>query len=84
MQFGVTKLLALLHKGAPRAQVLVRPWIQGMRYHAPSFGAQYIADEVAHAKRGGASGWMLWNPSQNYSETWQAVNPISNERSRPN
>jgi hypothetical protein len=77
--FGVSRLLALIRRGHPGAKTLVRPWIQGMPYHAPSFGPQYIAEEVGHAKRAGAAGWMVWNPSQNFSDTWQAVAPLPTE-----
>jgi hypothetical protein len=73
---GVSRLLGLIRRGHPGAKTLVRPWIQGMPYHAPSFGPQYIAEEVGQAKRAGAAGWMVWNPSQNFSDTWQAVAPL--------
>jgi hypothetical protein len=76
---GVSRLLALIRRGHPGAKTLVRPWIQGMPYHAPSFGPQYIAEEVGHAKRAGAAGWMVWNPTQNFSDTWQAVAPLPND-----
>jgi hypothetical protein len=79
VQFGVSRLLALIHRMHPGAKTLVRPWIQGMPYHAPSFGPQYIAEEVGHAKRAGAAGWMVWNPSQNFSDTWQAVAPLPSD-----
>jgi hypothetical protein len=75
VRVGVTKLLALIRRGGKRSQqlALVRPWIQGMPYHAASFGPQYIAQQVNHANKAGASGWMVWNPSQNFTDTWQAI-----------
>jgi hypothetical protein len=74
VRVGVRKLLALIRRGQrSRDLALVRPWIQGMPYHAPSFGPQYIAEEVNHAAKGGASGFMVWNPSQNFTDTWQAI-----------
>src|SRR5260370_484777 len=74
VRVGVRKPLTLIRRG-PRSPdlALVRPWIQGMPYHAPSFGPQYIAEEVNHAAKGGASGFMVWNPSQNFTDTWQAI-----------
>jgi hypothetical protein len=79
VRVGVSRLLALIHRSHPGAKTLVRPWIQGMPYHAPSFGPQYIAEELGHAKRAGAAGWMVWNPSQNFADTWQAVAPLPTE-----
>jgi hypothetical protein len=73
VRVGVRKLLALIGHGRGKRIALVRPWIQGMPYHAPSFGPQYIAQEMNHAAKAGASGWMVWNPSQDFSDTWQAV-----------
>jgi hypothetical protein len=76
VRVGVRKLLALIQRGRRSKNVaLVRPWIQGMPWHAPSFGPQYIADEVRHASGAGASGWMVWNPSQDFTDTWQAIAP---------
>ena len=74
VRVGVRRLLGLIQRGPPAPSLaLVRPWIQGMPYHAPSFGPKYIADEVNHAAKAGASGWMVWNPSQDYTDTWQAI-----------
>jgi hypothetical protein len=75
LRAGVRKLLALVQRGAKKSQNLavVRPWIQGMPYHAPSFGPEYIAQEVSHATKAGASGFMVWNPSQDFTDTWQAI-----------
>jgi hypothetical protein len=74
VRVGVRKLLALIQRGRHSQDLaLVRPWIQGMPYHAPSFGPQYIAEEVNHAAKAGASGFMVWNPSQNFTDTWQAI-----------
>jgi hypothetical protein len=72
---GVRKLLALVQHGPKKPIAVVRPWIQGMPYHAPSFGPAYVAEEVSHASKAGASGWMVWNPSQNFTDTWQAIPP---------
>jgi hypothetical protein len=75
VRVGVRNLLALMRRGSQTSAgiALVRPWIQGMPYHAPSFGPQYIAQEVNHAAQAGASGFMVWNPSQDFTDTWQAI-----------
>jgi len=81
VRVGVGNLLNLIRRHKPRKgdegvsseKAVVRPWIQGMSWHAPSFGPQYIADQVGHADKAGASGWMVWNPSQDYTATWQGI-----------
>ena len=50
-----------------------------MPWHAPSFGPQYIADQVGHADKAGATGWMVWNPGQDYTATWQGVPTLSSK-----
>jgi hypothetical protein len=35
---------------------------------------------VGHADKAGATGWMVWNPSQDYTATWQGV-PVSSNKS---
>jgi hypothetical protein len=88
VRVGVSNLLNQMRKRQPRdankdapgAMAVVRPWIQGMPWHAPSFGPQYIADQVGHADKAGATGWMVWNPSQDYTATWQGV-PVSSNKS---
>src|SRR5438128_12260955 len=82
VRIGVRRLLALLRKGQPEIPTVVRPWIQGMPYHAPTFGPKYIADEIGHADKGGAAGWMLWNPSQDFTITWQAIGPVNKREGR--
>jgi len=92
VRVGVSNLLNLIRKHKPRhkeeeeprERAVVRPWIQGMPWHAPSFGPQYIADQVGHADKAGATGWMVWNPSQDYTATWQGI-PVSakNRRAAP-
>ena len=84
---GVGNLLSLIRKrprrekseGSSGERAIVRPWIQGMPWHAPSFGPQYIADQVGHADKAGATGWMVWNPGQDYTATWQGVPTLSSK-----
>jgi hypothetical protein len=88
VRVGVSNLLHQMRKRRPRdadkdgAMAVVRPWIQGMPWHAPSFGPQYIAEQVGHADKAGATGWMVWNPSQDYTATWQGVPVTSGKSSR--
>jgi hypothetical protein len=88
VRVGVSNLLNQMKKRRPKdadkdaAVAVVRPWIQGMPWHAPSFGPQYIADQVGHADKGGATGWMVWNPSQDYTATWQGVPVTSSKGAR--
>jgi len=84
----VSNLLNLIRKHKPskdeeqsKERAVVRPWIQGMPWHAPSFGPQYIADQVGHADKAGATGWMVWNPGMDYTATWQGV-PVSAKHRR--
>jgi hypothetical protein len=87
VRVGVSNLLTQIRKRAPKEGeegasnpvAIVRPWIQGMPWHAPTFGPQYIAEQVGHADKAGAVGWMVWNPSQDYTATWQGVPVVSNK-----
>jgi hypothetical protein len=89
VRVGVSNLLNQIRKHKPRPKedgeskerAVVRPWIQGMPWHAPSFGPQYIADQVGHADKAGATGWMVWNPGQDYTATWQGI-PLSAKNRR--
>jgi hypothetical protein len=88
VRVGVSNLLSLIRKHKPskgeeesKERAVVRPWIQGMPWHAPTFGPQYIADQVGHADKAGATGWMVWNPGQDYTATWQGV-PVSAKHRR--
>src|SRR5262249_591337 len=82
VRIGVRRLLAQIKKEQPEGAPVVRPWIQGMPYHAPTFGPKYIADEIGHADKGGASGWMPWNPSQDFTKTWEAIAPKKAEEQK--
>jgi hypothetical protein len=87
VRVGVSNLLSLIRKkqrrekseGSSVQRAVVRPWIQGMSWHAPSFGPQYMADQVGHADKAGATGWMVWNPSQDYTATWQGIPTTSSK-----
>jgi hypothetical protein len=76
VRIGVRHLMELTREVRRKTGTVIRPWIQGMPYHAPSFGPGYIAEQIGHAHGAGAAGWMIWNPTQDYSSTWRAVAPV--------
>jgi len=49
-----------------RTRTLVRPWVQASAYESPDYGPQYLAQELRSARDNGSSGWLMWNPQQNY------------------
>jgi len=68
---GTRKILSLIRKF--KKQTVVRPWLQAVDYHSPAYGPQYLAAEVKHAIAGGGTGWLMWNPAQTYTVTWNAI-----------
>jgi hypothetical protein len=52
---------------------LVRPWLQAMNYESPGYGPEYLRSEIKHAEAAGGTGWLLWNPGQDYSYAWQIM-----------
>jgi hypothetical protein len=62
--------------GAP---VRIRPWIQDFRDYAfdrRAFGPREVRAQIRAAEEGGAAGWMLWNPRNEYTaEALQAATP---------
>ncbi len=54
----------------------VRPWLQAFYWESPEYGPQYLRDEIMHAGKAGGSGWLMWNPGQDYSFAWQVVPKI--------
>jgi hypothetical protein len=58
--------------GIPNAAV-VRPWLQDMNWESPGFGPEYLRSEMKHAEAAGGTGWLLWNPGQDYSYAFQVL-----------
>jgi hypothetical protein len=56
----------------PNAAV-IRPWLQDMNYKSPGFGPEYVRQEIKSAERAGSTGWLLWNPGQDYSDAFQVL-----------
>src|SRR5208283_5002359 len=52
---------------------IVRPWLQDMNWESPGFGPEYVRQEIKHAEAAGATGWLLWNPGQDYSYAFQVM-----------
>jgi hypothetical protein len=58
--------------GVPHAAI-VRPWLQDMNWESPGFGPEYVRQEIKNAEAAGATGWLLWNPGQDYSYAFQVI-----------
>jgi hypothetical protein len=66
----VHESVRLIRKRAANTQVRVRPWLQDFRDYAFDkriFGVNEIRDQVRGAEEGGGTGWMLWNPRNDYT-----------------
>lgn len=66
----VRESVRLIRKRAAANQVRVRPWLQDFRDYAFDrriFGVTEIRDQIRGADEGGATGWMLWNPRNDYT-----------------
>ena len=44
-----------------------------MNWESPGFGPEYVRQEIKHAEAAGATGWLLWNPGQDYSYAFQVM-----------
>ena len=64
-------------KAAPQNVPLavVRPWIQAEDYKTTTYSPKYLQDEIRTGNANGATGWLMWNPSQEYGFAWAAVPP---------
>jgi hypothetical protein len=74
------KILAMLKHGKTHA--IVRPWLQAVSWNSPDYGPGYVAAEVKSAVGAGSHGWLMWNPAQTYTVTWQAL-PIERKSAPP-
>ena len=52
---------------------VVRPWIQAEDYKTTNYSPQYLKDEIRTSNENGGTGWLMWNPSQEYAFAWAAV-----------
>ncbi len=66
----VRESVRLIRKRAAHTPARVRPWLQDFRDYAFDrriFGVSEIRDQIRGADEGGGSGWMLWNPRNDYT-----------------
>ncbi|MDP9002981.1 MAG: hypothetical protein M3O46_23055 [Myxococcota bacterium] len=66
-------------KGAHNTSTIMRPWLQASNYKASAFGPKYIQEEIRSAEAGGAIGWLMWDPDNNYWAVWRAL-PVIEQR----
>ncbi|HEY7520381.1 MAG TPA: putative glycoside hydrolase [Methylomirabilota bacterium] len=66
----VRESVRLIRTRAAHTPVRVRPWLQDFRDYAFDrriFGVAEIRDQIRGTDEGGGTGWMLWNPRNNYT-----------------
>jgi hypothetical protein len=61
---------------------VVRPWLQAFYWESPDYGPQYLLEETRHAEAAGGTGWLMWNPGQDYSYAWQVI-PKKKKKQEP-
>jgi len=80
----VRESVRLIRQRSQGTTVQVRPWIQDFRDYAFDrriFGVREIRAQMRGAVEGGALGWMLWNPRNEY--TAEALSPKALAARRP-
>ena len=79
----VRESVRLIRKRAAHTQVRVRPWLQDFRDYAFDrriFGVAEIRDQIRGADEGGGTGWMLWNPRNDYTgAALRAKSPLAEQ-----
>src|SRR2546423_724677 len=66
----VHESVRLIKKRATHTVVRVRPWLQDFKdyaYDRRIFGVTEVKAQIKGADDAGASGWMLWNPKNDYT-----------------
>ena len=80
----VRESVRLVRKRAAHTPVRVRPWLQDFRDYAFDrrvFGVAEVRDQIRGADDGGATGWMLWNPRNDYTAAaLRAKSPLAEQR----
>jgi hypothetical protein len=72
----VRESVRLIRQRSQHSVAHVRPWLQDFRdyaYDRRIFGVREIRAQIRGAAEGGAVGWMLWNPRNDY--TGDALRP---------
>lgn len=69
------EILAQIDAAKVQHPAKVRPWLQAMAWKSPTYSPGYLSREIKSSNDAGGSGWLMWNPGQNYGYTWEAVPP---------
>jgi hypothetical protein len=68
----VHESVRLIRKRAGTSVVRVRPWLQDFKDYAFDkriFGVNEVQAQIRGSEEAGGSGWMLWNPRNDYTAT---------------
>jgi len=66
----VNQSVKLIRKRSAGLKVRVRPWLQDFKDYAFDrriFGVTEIRAQIRGTDEGGGTGWMLWNPRNDYT-----------------
>ena len=80
----VRESVRLIRSRSQHATVEVRPWLQDFRDYAFDrriFGVREIRGQMRGASDGGAIGWMLWNPRNDYTADALSLKRVASTRS---
>jgi hypothetical protein len=77
---GTKGTIRQLDGAASATGTLVRPWVQAVSYESPDYGPEYLRSELKSAVDNGSSGWLMWNPSQDYGTAWAASPKVPSPR----
>ena len=83
----VKESVRLTRKRSAPAPTVVRPWLQDFKDYAFDkriFGVAEIKAQLRGAKDGGAVGYMLWNPKNDYTGSALPPKATSTARATPN
>jgi hypothetical protein len=80
---GTKGIVAQITAAGVKKSARIRPWLQANNWKSTNYSPAYIATEIKTARENGGSGWMMWNPSQEYGYTWQAVRPVTPPAATP-
>jgi hypothetical protein len=52
---------------------VIRPFLQAFEQGADEYNEEFIAEQLRGARRGGADGYLFWNPGSVFSMVRRAV-----------
>jgi hypothetical protein len=79
----VRESVRLIRARSQNTTVQVRPWLQDFRDYAFDrriFGVREIKSQMRGAVEGGAVGWMLWNPRNDYTAEALSLKAVASTR----